>query len=121
LIPTIGLFAFVVGFSEEAWARLSIPMVGKYLDNLTLSVWWLGTTWLSLHAVVIAIEVGLSAIPINLLILSIIAIPIFYVFAKTGDYIATAIMHGFYDLMVSLGFIGLILAVALIIVFARYH
>jgi hypothetical protein len=47
--------------------------------------------------------------------------PIFYVFAKTGDYIATAIMHGFYDLMVSLGFIGLILAVAFIIVFARYH
>ncbi len=121
LIPTVGLMAFVVGFSEEAWARLSIPMVGKYLDNLTLSVWWLGTTWLSLHAVVIAVEVGLSAIPINLLILSIIAIPIFYVFAKTGDYIATAIMHGFYDLMVSLGFIGLILAVALIIVFARYH
>jgi hypothetical protein len=55
------------------------------------------------------------------LILSIIAIPIFYVFAKTGDYIATAIMHGFYDLMVSLGFVGLILAVALIIIFARYH
>jgi hypothetical protein len=96
-------------------------MVGKYLDNLTLSVWWLGTTWLSLHAIVIAVEVGLSAVPINLLILSLISMPIFYVFAKTGDYIATAIMHGFYDLMVSLGLIGLILAVALIIVFARYH
>jgi hypothetical protein len=121
LIPTIGLFAFVVGFSEEAWARLSIPMMAKYLDNLTLSVWWLGTTWLSLHAVVIAYEVGLSALPINLLILSIISMFIFYVFAKTGDYVATAIAHGFYDLMVSLGLVGLILGIAFIALFWQYY
>jgi len=122
VIPAIGLMAFVVGFSEEGWARLSIPLVAKYFDdNITLSVWWLGTTWLSLHAVVIALEIGLSAVPINLLVLALISIPIFYVFAKTGDYVATAIMHGFYDLMVSLGFIGLILGIAFIALFWRYH
>jgi hypothetical protein len=122
VIPTIGLMAFVVGFSEEGWARLSIPLVAKYLDdNVTLSVWWLGTTWLSLHAVVIALEAGLSAVPINLLILSIISLFIFYVFAKTGDYVATAIAHGFYDLMVSLGLIGLILGIAFIVLFWKYH
>jgi len=122
LIPLIGLMAFVVGFSEEGWARLSIPLVAKYLnDNVTLSVWWLGTTWLSLHAIPIALEAGLSAVPINLLILSVISIFIFYVFAKTGDYVATAIAHGFYDLMVSLGFIGLILGMAFIVLFWRYH
>jgi hypothetical protein len=122
VIPIIGLMAFVVGFSEEGWARLSIPLVAKYLDdNVTLSVWWLGATWLSLHAVVIALEVGLSAVPINLLILSIISIFIFYVFAKTGDYVATAIAHGFYDLMVSLGLIGLILGIVFIVLFFRYH
>jgi hypothetical protein len=122
VIPTIGLMAFVVGFSEEGWARLSIPLVAKYLDdNVTLSVWWLGATWLSLHAVVIALEVGLSAVPINLLVLSIISIFIFYVFAKTGDYVATAIAHGFYDLMISLGLIGLILGIAFIALFWKYH
>ncbi len=122
IIPTIGLMAFVVGFSEEGWARLSIPLVAKFLDdNVTLSVWWLGATWLSLHAVVIALEVGLSAVPINLLVLSIISIFIFYVFAKTGDYVATAIAHGFYDLMVSLGLIGLILGIVFIALFWKYH
>jgi hypothetical protein len=122
IIPIIGLTAFVVGFSEEGWARLSIPLVAKYLDdNVTLSVWWLGTTWLSLHAVVIALEVGLFAVPINLLILSLISIFIFYVFAKTGDYVATAIAHGFYDLMVSLGLIGLILGIAFTVLFFKYH
>ena len=122
IIPIIGLMAFVVGFSEEGWSRLSIPLVAKYLDdNVTLSVWWLGATWLSLHAVVIALEVGLSAVPINLLILSIISIFIFYVFAKTGDYVATAIAHGFYDLMVSLGLIGLIMSIVFIALFWRYH
>ena len=122
VIPLIGLTAFVVGFSEEGWARLSIPLVAKYLDdNVTLSVWWLGTTWLSLHAVVIALEAGLFAVPINLLILSLISIFIFYVFAKTGDYVATAIAHGFYDLMVSLGLIGLIMGIAFIVLFWRYH
>jgi len=122
IIPIIGLMAFVVGFSEEGWARLSIPLVAKYLDdNVTLSVWWLGATWLSLHAVVITLEVGLSAVPINLLVLSIISIFIFYVFAKTGDYVATAIAHGFYDLMVSLGLIGLILGIVFIALFWKYH
>jgi len=122
VIPVIGLMAFVVGFSEEGWARLSIPLVAKYFDsNVTLSVWWLGATWLSLHAVVIALETGLSAVPINLLVLALISMPIFYVFAKTGDYVATAIMHGFYDLMVSLGFIGLILGVVFIALFWQYH
>ncbi len=101
---------------------MSIPLVAKFLDdNVTLSVWWLGATWLSLHAVVIALEVGLSAVPINLLVLSIISIFIFYVFAKTGDYVATAIAHGFYDLMVSLGLIGLILGVVFIALFWQYH
>jgi len=122
VIPTIGLMAFVVGFSEEGWARLSIPLVAKYLDdNVTLSVWWLGATWLSLHAVVIALEVGLSAVPINLLVLSIISMFIFYVFAKTGDYVATAIAHGFYDLMVSLGLLGLIMGIAFIVLFFRNY
>ncbi len=122
VIPIIGLTAFVVGFSEEGWARLSIPLVAKYLDdNVTLSVWWLGATWLSLHAVVIALEVGISAVPINLLVLALVSMPIFYVFAKTGDYVATAIMHGFYDLMVSLGLVGLILGVAFIALFFKYR
>ncbi len=122
VIPIIGLTAFVVGFSEEGWARLSIPLVAKYLDdNVTLSVWWLGTTWLSLHAVVIALEVGLFAVPINLLVLSLISLFIFYVFAKTGDYVAAAIAHGFYDLMVSLGLAGLIMGIAFIVLFWRYH
>jgi len=122
IIPSIGLYAFVVGFSEEGWARLSIPLVAKYFDdNVILSVWWLGTTWLSLHAVVIALLIGLSIVPINLFILSLISIFIFYVFAKTGDYIATAIAHGFYDLMISLGFIGLALGIAFIVMFRRYY
>ena len=122
VIPVIGLMAFVVGFSEEGWARLSIPLVAKYFnDNVILSVWWLGATWLSLHAVVIALEIGLSAVPINLLVLALISMPIFYVFAKTGDYVATAIMHGFYDLMVSLGLIGLILGIVFIALFWQYH
>ena len=122
VIPVIGLTAFIVGFSEEGWARLSIPLVAKYLDdNVTLSVWWLGTTWLSLHAVVIALETGLFAVPINLLVLSLISLFIFYVFAKTGDYVATAIAHGFYDLMVSLGLIGLIMGIAFIVLLWRYY
>jgi hypothetical protein len=84
-------------------------------------VWWLGTVWLSLHAITIAIESGLSAVPINLLILSIISIFIFYIFAKTGDYITASIAHGFYDLMVSTGLIGLIMGMVFIALFHRYR
>jgi hypothetical protein len=133
IIPSIGLMAFVVGFSEEGWARMSIPLLARYFDNnITLSVWWLGTTWISLHAVVIAIEyatlgglLGTIAIfigiPINLIILAVISIFIFYVFAKTGDYVSTALAHGFYDMLVSLGSIGFIVGIAFIIIYWKYR
>jgi hypothetical protein len=133
IIPTIGLMAFVVGFSEEGWARMSIPLLARYFDNnIMLSVWWLGTTWISLHAVVIAIAVAefggllgvISAflvIPIELIILSVISVFIFYVFAKTGDYVSAALAHGFYDMLVSLGAIGLIVGIAFIIIYWKYR
>lgn len=133
IVTESAFMAFVVGFSEEGWARVSIPVVARYFDgNLTLSVWWLGTTWLSLHAVVYALEYALLGlgvlslfalflIPINLVILTLISIFIFYVFAKTGDYVTASIAHGFYDMMVSLGLIGFILAIIFILLYFRYH
>jgi hypothetical protein len=133
IIPMIGMMAFVVGFSEEGWARMSIPLLARYFDNnIMLSVWWLGTTWISLHAVVIAIEVAVLGgllgiigafllIPFNLIILSVISVFIFYVFAKTGDYVSAALAHGFYDMLVSLGDIGLIVGIAFIIIYWKYR
>ena len=133
IIPTAAFMALVVGFSEEAWARLTIPQLAKYLDgNIPLSVWWLAITWLSLHAPVIALDyallglfVGIGTImfflvPLNIFILGLISIFIFYVFAKTGDYISAAFAHGFYDMMVSLGGIGLIIAIIFLIAFHKF-
>jgi hypothetical protein len=128
IVTEAGFLAFVVGFSEEGWARLSIPMMGAYFgNNIFISVWWLGITWLSLHAVVItytALQLGLASITsiaLNIVILGLISLFIFYVFAKTGDYISSALAHGFYDLMISLGTIGLVIAVILLALNYKYY
>ncbi len=114
--------AFVVGFTEEAYARLTIPLFAKALgDDVLVSVISLGIIWLGMHAVPIAAQtMNIYFTIINVFILSLISWFIFYTFAKTGNYVAVGIAHGLYDACVASGFFGFVLAIALLIGTAKY-
>ena len=112
--------AFVVGFVEEAYARLSIPMLAKYY-GLFMAVVIMGAMWLFMHVVPITAEsMNLYATVVNVFFLALISWFVFYTFARTGDYVSVGLAHGMYDALVGLGFYGLVVAVVLAVATARY-
>ena len=136
MIPILVFTAFVVGFAEEVISRVAIPYISASSDTAP----WYGATlantvFVSLHSIPVTVYIVQNAALLNLttqdivesvfaniVILSLLSLFLLYVFAKTGDYVTSAVAHSTYDVLITLGpIIGGVTAALLIITTMRHR